>query len=168
MEPNANATHIKREREDAEKLERLKKMLPISPPEAEAKTAEEVLDRLLTGFDWPHWSKKNALKAMQEYAELYSKKSEERVRELEGELKDANEAIDDNAQLKQKQLFEKDARIKELEDAMLTSQGYVDQLVKVHNKAVQECIEITGLRVEFGHLECRWEYLKEELEKLKK
>ncbi len=32
------------------------------------KTAEEILDRYLFNFHWPHWSKGNAIKAMHEFA----------------------------------------------------------------------------------------------------
>jgi uncharacterized coiled-coil protein SlyX len=31
-------------------------------------TAEDILDKYLNGFSWPHWSKENAIKAMEEYA----------------------------------------------------------------------------------------------------
>ena len=36
------------------------------------RTKEEILDRYLNGFNWVHWSKDNAQKAMQEYADEQS------------------------------------------------------------------------------------------------
>lgn len=33
------------------------------------KTAEQILDEWLTNYPWQHWSKQNAIKAMNEFAE---------------------------------------------------------------------------------------------------
>lgn len=52
---------LKKENDDAIKI-------LSTPPQKEGLSAEEILDKWLKGFNWPYWSKENAIKAMQEYA----------------------------------------------------------------------------------------------------
>jgi hypothetical protein len=42
---------------------------------------EEILDRFLNGYPWQHWSKENAMKAMEEYATEMRKKGWKNVKD---------------------------------------------------------------------------------------